>query len=62
MTKLVTVEEARQILGNDADEMSDDELQDLIIHLTTIAKWAINESVCRYASTEGRSKNDATEV
>ncbi len=43
--KQVTVEEARDILGNEAVKMSDDEVQSLIDDLSVMAKWALEESI-----------------
>lgn len=45
MKKQVTVEEARKILGDDANEMSDEKIQELIDHLSVMAKWALEEAV-----------------
>lgn len=43
--KQVRIEEARKILGNEADNMSDDHLQTLIDDLSVMAKWALEEAV-----------------
>ena len=42
--KQVTIKEAREILGNEAAKMSDEELQDLIDNLSVMAKWALEEA------------------
>lgn len=43
--KQVTIEEARKILGDEAVNMSDDELQNLIDDLSVMAKWALEEAI-----------------
>lgn len=64
--KQVTIEEARKILGKEAEKMSDDQLQTLISDLSVMAKWALEEAI--RLRTQGnlsdgnRSKNDLTEV
>lgn len=64
--KQVTIEEAREILGDEAAKMSDEELQSLIDDLSVMAKWAIKEAAHLHAQdrliTGNRSKNDLTEV
>lgn len=64
--KQVTVKEARNILGDEAAKMSDDEVQTLIDHLSVMAKWALEEAYrLRTQNTRSvteRSKNDSTEV
>jgi len=42
--KQVTTKEAREILGDEAAKMSDEELQDLIDNLSVMAKWALEEA------------------
>lgn len=64
--KQVTIDEAREILGDEAEKMSDDQLQTLIDDLSVMAKWALDEVV--RIRTQGdsldssRSKNDLTGV
>ncbi len=64
--KQVTIEEARGILENEAEKMSDVEVQSLIDYLSLMAKWALEEAarlrVQDTSSTTKRSKNDSTEV
>lgn len=43
--KQVTIEEARKILGDEAEKMSDDQLRTLIDDLSVMAKWALEEAV-----------------
>lgn len=43
--KQVTVKVARDILGDEAAKMSDDELQILIDDLSVMAKWALEEAI-----------------
>ncbi len=66
MKKQVTVEEARKILGDDANEMSDEKIQELVDHLSVMAKWALEEAA-RIRTKEktkpsSRGKNDSTEL
>ena len=42
--KQVAIKEAREILGNEAARMSDEELQSLIDDLSVMAKWALEEA------------------
>ena len=64
--KQVTIEEARRILGDEAEKMSDEQLQTLIDDLSVMAKWALEEAVRiraqRYSLDSSRSKNDLTGV
>ena len=64
--KQVTIEEARKILGDEAEKMSDDQLQTLIDDLSVMAKWALDEAVRVRAQGDSidssRSKNDLTGV
>ena len=64
--KQVTVKEARNILGDDAANMSDDEVQDLIDNLSLTAKRALQEvagqRMQNSPNTIERSKNDSTEI
>lgn len=64
--KQVTVEEARDILGDEAVKMSDDEVQNLVYDLSVMAKWALEEAVrIRLQETPliiDRSKNDSTGI
>lgn len=64
--KQVTIKEAREILGDEAAKMSDEELQSLIDDLSVMAKWAIKEAARLHAQdsliANNRSKNDLTEV
>jgi len=64
--KQVTVKEARDILGDEAAKMSDDEVQRLIDDLSVMAKWALEEAsrsrTQNAQSVTERSKNDSTEV
>lgn len=43
--KQVTIEEAREILGDEATKMSDEQIQTLIDDLSVMAKWALEEVV-----------------
>jgi len=45
MKKQVTIEEARKILGDDASGMDDEQIEELINHLSVMAKWALEESI-----------------
>lgn len=64
--KLVTVNEARNILGSEAVEMSDNEVQNLIDNLSAIAKYALEEAsrlkVQNIPIITECSKNDSTGV
>lgn len=40
----VTIKEAREILGNEATKMSDEEMQNLSDDLSVMAKWALQEA------------------
>ena len=64
--KQVTVNEARNILGSEAVEMSDNEVQNLIDNLSAIAKYALGEAsrlkVRNIPIITERSKNDSTGV
>jgi hypothetical protein len=40
----VTIEDARSIIGGKAKKMSDEEIQQLVIHLTFIARWALMDA------------------
>ena len=40
---IMGVEEARKLLGKDADMMTDGEIEKLICDLDVIARWAIRE-------------------
>lgn len=42
--KQVTINEAREILGDEAANMSDVELQNLIDDLSVMARWALQEA------------------
>lgn len=42
--KQVTIKKAREILGDEAATMSDEEVQDLIDNLSVMAKWALEEA------------------
>ena len=42
--KQVTIKKAREILGDEAATMSDEEVQDLIDNLSVMAKWAFEEA------------------
>jgi len=64
--KQVTVKEARDILGDEAVKMSDEEVQQLIEDLSVMARWALKEaSQLRSQGASSfleRSKNDSTEL
>lgn len=64
--KQVTIEEARKILGDEAEKMSDDQLQTLMDNLSVMAKWALEEANRIRAQgesvTERCGKNDLTGV
>ena len=40
---IMSIEEARELLGKDADKMSDEEIEKLICDLDVIARWAIRD-------------------
>lgn len=45
MRAVMTVEEARKILGEESVKMTDEEVESLIVDLSAIAKWSIAHSV-----------------
>ena len=44
MDLVISVEEARELLGDDAKQMSDDEIEKLIRDLDVMARYALQEA------------------
>lgn len=57
MTQVITVKEARKLLGTEAVGMSDDEIQQIITTLHSLARAAIDD-----AKLKLRRKKDAREL
>lgn len=57
---IISVKEARKLLGKDYDHMTDEQIEDLIIQLDEIARLSIRDSIEKIRSGEklpsGRSK------
>ncbi len=57
MKPVMTVEEARDILGDEASQLSDREMEELIDDMSAMAGWALEESVKKVLQERGQSNN-----
>ena len=57
MKPIISVKEARKILGSDAVEMSDEEIEQVVATLHSLAKSALDD-----AKTKLRMKKDAKDL
>ena len=44
---IMTAKEARDILGDDADSLTDLQIEDLVRELSIIAEWALKDAIER---------------
>ncbi len=56
---IISVQEARELLGNEADGMTDEQIERLIEELDAIAKYSLKQAVSELidSSHRGNSRN-----